>query len=129
MKRLLPITAFVLVLPLGSLLAQEEENAPGERGLSLMERGAQLFMEGIMNEAEPALEGLSDLADKMRPAMRDFARTMGPKLRELVDEVDDWNAYQAPEILPNGDIIIRRKPDHPMLPPDEPTEPAPQIEL
>ena len=41
----------------------------------------------------------------------------------------DWSAYEAPEMLPNGDIIIRRKPDHPLTPPETPTEPAPQIEL
>ena len=127
MKHIVIAASLAIALPLAPLTAQEEE--PGERGLSLMERGAQLFMEGIMNEAEPALEGLSDLADQMRPGLRDFARTMGPKLRELVDNVDDWNAYQAPEMLPNGDIVIRRKPDHPMMPPEEPTEPAPPIDL
>ena len=54
---------------------------------------------------------------------------MGPAMIELMDEVKDWSAYEAPEILENGDIIIRRKPQEPApeISPD-PTAP-PQIEL
>lgn len=106
-----------------------EEEAPSERGLSLMERGAQLFMEGILDEMEPALDGVEGLAQQMAPALRNFAKEMGPKLSEILEDVEDWNAYQAPEMLPNGDIIIRRKPDHPLVPPETPTEPEPQIEI
>lgn len=125
------ITALCLTAaPLAAQDLDPERSTPEEgRGLSLMERGAQMFMEGIMKEVSPAFEDLSDLADQMRPALREFALEMGPKLRELLDEVDDWNAYQAPEMLPNGDIIIRRKPDHPLMTPETPTEPEPQIEL
>ena len=94
-----------------------------------MERGAQLFMEGILKEMEPAIEEFEGLADKMGPALKMFADEMGPKLAEILEQVDDWTAYQAPEMLPNGDIIIRRKPDHPLVPPETPTQPAPQIEL
>ena len=98
-------------------------------GLSLMERGAQLFMEGILREMEPAIEEFQGFADDMGPALRQFADEMGPKLGALLEEIEDWSAYMPPEVLPNGDIIIRRKPDHPLTPPDAPTEPAPQIEL
>lgn len=124
MKRIIPF-AVVLGLAAAPLAAQETE----EEGLSLMERGAKLFMEGIMKEMEPAIDEFQGLAEEMGPALRQFANEMGPKLSELLDEVEDWNAYQAPEMLPNGDIIIRRKPDHPLTPPDTPTQPAPQIEL
>ncbi len=103
--------------------------AEEERGLSLMERGAQLFMEGILKEMEPAIDEFEGLADQMGPALKNFATEMGPKLNELLGQVEDWSVYSAPEMLPNGDIIIRRKPDHPMVPPETPTEPAPQIEL
>jgi hypothetical protein len=34
-------------------------------------------------------------------------------MRDIMDEVKDWSVYEAPEMLPNGDIIIRRKPDAP----------------
>ena len=120
------IIAAAFAIPLLALPAQGEEDAPG---LSLMERGAQMFLEGILKEMEPALEDLSDLADEMRPALRDFAAEMGPKLHDMLDQVEDWTAYEAPEILPNGDILIRRKPDHPLKKPDTPTVPAPQIDL
>ncbi|NNK15978.1 MAG: hypothetical protein HKP51_03630 [Sulfitobacter sp.] len=124
MKRTLP---FVVALWLAAPVALAQE--PDEPGLSLMERGAQLFMEGILKEMEPAIEEFQGLADEMGPALRQFANEMGPKLSELLEEIEDWSVYQPPEVLPNGDIIIRRKPDHPLTPPDTPTEPAPQIEL
>lgn len=123
MKR--AVTALVLVLNLAAPAAVAEE----EQGLSLMERGAQMFLEGILKEMEPAIDEFSGLADEMGPALRQFAQEMGPKLTELLSEIEDWSAYQPPEVLPNGDIIIRRKPDHPLTPPDTPTEPAPQIDL
>ena len=119
------VALVALTLSIFPLTAQAEE----ERGLSLMERGAQLFMEGILKEMEPAIDEFEGFADQMGPALKNFATQMGPKLTELLEQVDDWSAYKAPEILPNGDIIIRRKPDHPLVPPDVPTEPAPQIEL
>ena len=34
---------------------------------------------------------------------------MGPALIELMAKIDDITAYYPPEILPNGDIIMRRK--------------------
>lgn len=80
--------------------AQSSDDAP-----SLMERGAQLLLEGILKELEPALDGFEDMA----PQLRDFAARMGPALVEMLDEVKDWSRYHPPEMLPNGDIIIRRK--------------------
>lgn len=122
MKPLLP---FALVVSLAAAPAFAE----GDDGLSIMERGAQLFFEGLMKEMEPAIEEFSGLADQMGPALRNFAAEMGPKLSELMDQVEDWSVYQAPEMLPNGDIIIRRNPDYPLEKPDMPIEPAPQIDL
>lgn len=90
------LTASCLSTP---TLAQDDE------GLSLMERGAQLFLEGILKEMEPALEGLEGVG----PALRDFALEMGPALGDFVGQVEDWSVYHPPEILPNGDIILRRK--------------------
>ncbi len=116
-----PLIGLLITAPAA---AQEE----GE-GKSLMEQGAELFFDGLRQELDPALRELSELSDEFGPAMRDFAVEMGPKLRGLMENVEDWSAYQAPEILPNGDIIMRRKPDHPLVKPDTPTEPAPQIEL
>ena len=71
--------AVVIALVATPLSAQEE----GE-GLNLMEEAMRLFMQGLLAEMEPALDDLRDLVGKI-------------------------DSYHAPEILPNGDILIRRK--------------------
>ena len=96
--------------------------AQDEGGKSLMEQGAELFFEGLRKEMEPALEDLLGLAEQFGPAMQSFIEEMGPALAEIGGKVKDWSAYEAPEMLPNGDIIIRRKPDAP----DQPDEVAPR---
>lgn len=98
-----------------ALLAASPAAAEDSSGLSLMERGAQLFMEGILREMEPAIEELEGLTEQFGPAIRDFAQQMGPALGEMMERIDDWSLYDAPEIMPNGDIIIRRKTDAPPL--------------
>lgn len=70
---------------------------------------------------EDELEQLGDLAESW---MKRFADRMSPMVEQLKDLVDDMNAYQAPEMLPNGDIIIRRKPDA-----DTTEDEPPSIEL
>jgi hypothetical protein len=59
----------------------------------------------------PALRDLQGLVEEFGPPMQSFLREMGPALAEILEEVEDWSRYEMPEILPNGDIIIRRKPD------------------
>ncbi|RFP86117.1 hypothetical protein DZK27_15080 [Rhodobacteraceae bacterium 63075] len=113
MRQIFSSLAVVLALVAPPAFAQEEDG-----GTSLMEEGARLFMEGIMKEVDPAVKELQKLLDDMQPAFRDFAKEMGPALAELMDEVEDWSAYHPPEILPNGDIILRRK--EPEAPGEEP---------
>lgn len=92
------------VLSSGPVAAQESEPP------SLMERGADMFLDGLLNEMEPALKG-----------MQDFVEEMGPALKDLMTKVEDWSVYEAPEMLPNGDIVIRRKePLDPERVPDSP---------
>jgi hypothetical protein len=116
-----PLVGLLLAQP---LLAQEE--APP----SLMERGAQMFLDGLREEMAPALDDMAALLQEAGPAMQDFLKHMGPKLREVMTQVEDWSVYEAPEVLENGDIIIRRKPQDI---PEEPTSPfaqdMPQIDL
>ncbi|GGG73118.1 hypothetical protein GCM10011415_21700 [Salipiger pallidus] len=76
-----------------------------------MKRGAELFFRGLMDELDPAMRELEDLAQDMEPALRSFREEMGPALRDMMGEVQDWSAYEAPEMLPNGDIIMRRRDD------------------
>lgn len=91
-----------------------------EEGFSLMEKGAQLFFEGMKREMEPALDDLMGLAENMEPALREFVSEMGPAFVELMGQIEDLSAYHPPEILPNGDIIIRKKTPEELA--DEPIE-------
>ncbi|MGR3466801.1 MAG: hypothetical protein ACU0CI_02905 [Shimia sp.] len=116
MKRYLLIFALVA----SPALAQEEPDT--ERGLSLMERGAQLFLEGLLNEVEPAISDLAALLEQAGPQFEEMMRAMGPAFAELISRLDDISNYEAPELLPNGDIIIRRKPNAPDFDPSEGVE-------
>lgn len=79
-------------------LAQGGDEAAGksemERGFSLLEEGTRLLLEGLMAEAKPAIGELEKLLGNL-------------------------NAYHPPEVLPNGDIIIRRKEPLPVDPDGE----------
>ncbi|MEX0327904.1 MAG: hypothetical protein AB3N07_04195 [Ruegeria sp.] len=116
MKRALMIFAVCATSALPAV-AQDDDSK------SLMERGAELFLEGLRQEMEPTFEDLRGLAEQFGPAMQSFVQEMGPALADLATQVKDWSAYEAPEMLPNGDIIIRKKPQQ-----DEPDveEPAPE---
>jgi len=96
--------ALILSLMASPVLAQEEDNSS-----DLWQRGAQAMLEELLREIEPALKDLQGLGEKAAPALRGFLAEMGPALSELVDKVEDWSVYEPPEILENGDIIIRRK--------------------
>ncbi len=96
-----------------------EEGRSADEGLSLMERGARMFLEGMRREMTPALEDLRDMLVTMGPAMQQFLQEMGPAMTDLLGRIDDLRVYEMPELLPNGDIIIRRKPDAGPLPPPE----------
>lgn len=103
------LAALLITLTALPATAQEADD-------SLMERGLRLFMEGLMQEMEPALRDLEGLAEDAAPFLREMQRSLG-------EVVEDFDAYSAPEILPNGDIIIRRKdPLTPDAPETAPTE-------
>ncbi|MEE3359624.1 MAG: hypothetical protein VX248_06710 [Pseudomonadota bacterium] len=102
-------TALLIALSLSTPVAAADD----EDGFSLMERGMELFFRGMISEIDPALEELKKFMDDAGPAVHNFMLEMGPRLGAILDEVEDWSVYEAPEMLPNGDIIIRRKPDAP----------------
>lgn len=87
-----------VLLGLATPLTAQEAGSDMEEGLDLLSEGTRLLLEGLMEELAPALEGLRE-------------------------GLSDLNAYHPPEMLPNGDIIIRRK-----TPLDEPV-PEDGIEL
>ena len=59
-------------------------------------------------------EAFRDLIEQMKPALDELVKTL-----EVLEGIDNIEHYQRPEILPNGDIIIRRRGDAPPLPRDE----------
>ncbi len=89
-----------------------------EEGFSLLEEGARIIMRSMLDEVEPALK---DLQFELGQVLGE----MEPVLRDLANMIGDIRNYHAPEMLPNGDIIIRRKsPAELALP-----EPGEEIEI
>lgn len=93
--------------------AANDDRSEMSEGVDLLEQGARLLLRGLMQELAPAL------------------REMESGLRELEALMGDFSLYHAPEILPNGDILIRRR--TPVAPPPDQGEAAPapgeEIEL
>lgn len=91
-----------LVVLLAAPALAQERSGSAEEGFSLLRQGARVLMESLFSEVQPALDdmrqGLGEALRQMEPMMRDLGAMMG--------EIDN---YRAPEMLPNGDIIIRRK--------------------
>ncbi|MCU0800709.1 MAG: AAA+ family ATPase [Rhodobacteraceae bacterium] len=102
MKKLLVILALSVPLP---ALAQDAPNTEVEEGLTLLERGAQMLFQGMMSEMEPTLQDMADAFAEAEPMLRDMLAMM-----------DDLTNYHPPEIMPNGDIILRRKTPAEMAP-------------
>lgn len=76
-----------LVLPslvLADDRPQPQSDAPMSEGFELLRDGAELLMQDLFAGIEPALKGFETFALEL-------------------------DAYAPPEMLPNGDIIIRRK--------------------
>lgn len=111
------VLALALTIPALPVAAQETEE-----GFDLMEEGAKLLLRGLMTEMEPQLRELEDFAQEVGPAMRLLSEEMGPALAELMNKIDDIRNYDPPAILPNGDIIIRRRADAPAFEPPEDIE-------
>lgn len=113
------ILCLILSAPLGGAGQAWAETTEDQDGSDIA-RGVELFFKGLREELGPALDDLNDMAGEFGPAMRSFIAEMGPALGDVIEEVKDWSRYEPPEILPNGDILIRRKPD-----PDPVPEKAP----
>ena len=92
MKQILLATAICLTLSLP--VAAENEDLPTE----------PLIPDGTLSDL---LNWLSDDGERL---FQDFLTELGPQLEALREQVQDWTLYETPEVLENGDIIIRRKP-------------------
>lgn len=92
------LTVAVLVLSCaltGPAVADNDAREGVRDGFGLIQEGTRLMLRGLMEEIDPML-------------------------RDLQDRIGDLSAYHPPEILPNGDILIRRK---------VPLEPSDEIDL
>ncbi|MEL6476776.1 MAG: hypothetical protein AAFR17_05550 [Pseudomonadota bacterium] len=64
---------------------------------------------------------LRDLTEEVRPAFDEMMESLG-----FLEEIDSFEHYGAPEVLPNGDILIPRREDAPpYTPPELEADPAP----
>jgi hypothetical protein len=107
--------------------------APGDDGLSLVEEGARLVLRGLITEMQPALDDMGAAIREVGPALEGFSAEIRPKIAQLIALIDDFQNYEAPVMLPNGDILIRRTaPPAPLVPlprlPDDPI-PGPNGEI
>lgn len=85
---------------------------------------------------EPTMDDLfkhfEDLSKNAQTLLEGWVTELGPKLEELgpalegfANKIEDMSAYHPPEVLENGDIIIRKK--QPLPPqPDEPPQSIPK---
>ena len=102
-----------IILALGLAAASPvaaQDDGDTERGFDLLREGSRMILEGLMDDMRPMIEDA-------RPF---FEEEMLPFLESLGSLIDDLSAYEMPERLPNGDIIIRRSPDRPWPDPEEP---------
>ena len=90
----------LIALACSPAVAETPVTPPGgvDEGVSLMQQGAEILLRGLMTNMKPALKDMGEAVAEMEP-----------KLRELMAMVDDVTNYHAPEMLENGDILIRRK--------------------
>lgn len=92
MKRIIPLPGLLLAggLALAPAVALSQDDATPQpnpdisQGADQIAQGLKLLFQGLMVEGQ---EGWAKLGDWL----------------------EDMNAYEAPERLPNGDIIIRRR--------------------
>ena len=88
------------IVLIAALLAAPASAQP-EEGPGLIERGVEMMMRQLLRDMAPAMEDLRGTVEM---------------LEGVIGEIEN---YEAPEMLPSGDIIIRRKREMaPDIPPD-----------
>ena len=110
--------SLILALGLGFGLvpgAQAQDRTPPpsqmQDGLNLLGEGARQLLDGLIGQISPGIDTLGNSLSQVRPMIDD-----------LLTRIGDIRNYEMPVTLPNGDILIRRKPD---APPYHSPEPAP----
>ncbi|PJE29091.1 hypothetical protein SAMN06297129_1034 [Pseudooceanicola antarcticus] len=133
MKQLLAIPLCALLLSPLPALAQDDpapEPESGSENSQLMREGLRLLFEGLSGGLDETLEDMGEAASEAAPKLRDFVARMGPALIEALGKVGDLANYEAPVVLPNGDILIKRKDEAPdYLPPVPGENPDGSVDL
>ena len=101
------VLLLMLILMAPPVQAQEAPPPPSadggvEAGVALLPRGFQSILEGLFTEMQPAIDEMGRALTEMKP--------MADQLFKLIDDIGN---YEAPVVLDNGDILIRRKPAAP----------------
>ena len=73
--------------------------------------------------ADPGEAGELALPELLERGLTRLLDEIAPSMDELADQMKDLPDYHLPEILPNGDIIIRRKR------PEAPGDPSAPVDL
>lgn len=92
MKNALALSLMLLCTPV------QAQDSGIQEGSDLLEQGAKLLLRGLMAEIEPELGDMASALDEA-----------APRLQQLMALIGDIRNFHAPEVLPNGDILIRRK--------------------
>ena len=93
--------------------AEPEQGRPLDSILEMFIDRTEEAMREMVEGIEP---DLNQLLQKMEPEMQRLMGQILPELQALSELVGGIDNYEMPEVLPNGDIIIRRKDDAPPLP-------------
>lgn len=111
--------AVVMLMLLALPVRAQEAPAPAppptgsvQEGVDLLQRGMRSILDGLVTEMQPAIDGMGRALTGMRP--------LADQLFTLIDKIGN---YEAPVMLENGDILIRRKPAAPA--PQPAPRPAP----
>lgn len=115
MNRILASLALMLAFLAAPLSAQDSNPSAEEPGA--IERGLGAIIGQLFGSDDPAAPEGGPNANDLTQDLSGALRQMGPVLRDLATQVDDVRNYQAPERLPNGDILIRRREGAPPPPP------------
>ncbi|WP_071672938.1 hypothetical protein [Nioella nitratireducens] len=84
---------FTLALGAAPACAQDQDDPSRLReGWGLLSEGSRMILEGLADEMQPFVD-----------------EQLVPFFTRLTDLIDDVALYELPEMLPNGDIIIRRR--------------------
>lgn len=87
------LVALSLALPAAAQTPAPNPDAEISEGFEQLSEGLRRLLGGLLGKADEAGDEI------------------GQGWARLIEQLGDLSEYEAPEILPNGDILIRRKPE------------------